>query len=67
MALHPPAEKKTECIKVWLAPALELALRRLADNDDRKLSDYIGLVLARYVFGHANRVGDEAREIQADE
>ena len=45
--------KKTEGVKVWLSEPLELELRRLADLDDRKLSDYIGLVLRRHVWGQA--------------
>lgn len=48
--------KKTEHVKVWLSEPLELELRRLADLDDRKLSDYIGLVLRRHVWGHCSRV-----------
>jgi hypothetical protein len=45
--------KKTEAVKIWLAEPLELELRRLADSDDRKLSEYIGLILRRHVFGNA--------------
>jgi hypothetical protein len=45
--------KKTGCIKVWLSEPLELELRRMADRDSRKLSEYIGLVLRRHVWGHA--------------
>lgn len=46
-------DKKTEGIKVWLSEPLELELRRLADKDERKLSEYIGMILRRHVFGHA--------------
>lgn len=45
-------DKKTESVKVWLSEPLELELRRLADREDRKLSDYIGTVLKRHVWGH---------------
>lgn len=41
--------KKTEPIKVWVTPELELALRRLADEDHRKLSPYVELILRRHV------------------
>lgn len=44
--------KRTECLKVYVCEALELELRRLAELDDRKLSDYIAVVLRRHVFGH---------------
>lgn len=36
--------------------SLETALMRLAANDDRKLSEYIKLVLARHVYGHGASV-----------
>lgn len=49
--------KKTEAVKVWLSEPLELELRRLADRDDRKLSDYIGTVLRRHVWGHGEGPG----------
>jgi hypothetical protein len=52
-------DKKTGCIKVWVSEPLELELRRLADRDDRKLSDYIGTVLRRHVWGHVPRLSDE--------
>lgn len=45
--------KKTECTKVWMSEPLELELRRLADADCRKLSEYIGIVLRRHVWGHS--------------
>lgn len=47
-----PDDKKTESVKVWLSEPLELALRRLADAEDRKLSDYIAIVLRRHAWGH---------------
>jgi hypothetical protein len=46
-------DKKTESIKVWLSEPLELELRRMADADSRKLSEYIGIVLRRHVWGHS--------------
>lgn len=52
--------KKTEGIKVWLSEPLELELRRMADRDSRKLSEYICLVLRRHAWGHAaSPVSDE--------
>jgi hypothetical protein len=56
----PDDGKKTECVKVWLSEPLELELRRLADRDDRKLSDYICLILRRHVFGHLARAGEDS-------
>lgn len=52
------AEKKTEKVYVWIPESMELELRRLADEDGRKLSDYIGHVLRRFLYGHASRVVD---------
>ena len=45
--------KKTSRVIVWITPALELELHRLAQADDRKMSDYVGVVLRRHVFGHS--------------
>jgi cytidylate kinase len=60
-------EKKTECIKVWLSEPLELELRRMADRDCRKLSEYICLVLRRHAWGHAaSTVADGEGAIRAD-
>lgn len=35
-------------------------LMKLAANDDRKLSEYVHLVLHRHVFGHLPMVRDDA-------
>ena len=57
--------KKTECVKVWLSEPLELELRRMADGDSRKLSEYIGLILRRHVWGHsASTVVDDEGAIR---
>lgn len=45
-------DKRSECLKVYVSKPLELELRRLADGEDRKLSDYLAIVLHRHVFGH---------------
>jgi hypothetical protein len=45
-------DKRTECLKVYVSEPLELELRRLAEGEHRKLSDYIAIVLRRHVFGH---------------
>lgn len=45
-------EKKTEAIRVWVEPDLELRLRRLAEQEDRSLSEYIALLLRRHVYGN---------------
>lgn len=59
--------KRTESVKVWLSEPLELALRRLADGEDRKLSDYIALVLRRHVWGHAAKVATDAEPLHRGE
>jgi len=52
-------DKRSECLKVYVSEPLELELRRLADGEDRKLSDYIAIVLRWWAFGHAaSRPGD---------
>lgn len=48
-------DKKTEQVKVWMDEKLFVDLNRLAIVDDRKLSDFIGVVLSRYVYGHGSR------------
>jgi len=41
---------KNNCeITVWLPEELELALRRLAEEDDRKLSAYVRIILQHHV------------------
>ena len=52
-------DKRSECLKVYVSEPLELELRRLADAEDRKLSDYIAIVLRRHVFGHLSPGGGE--------
>lgn len=44
-------DKKTECVKVWMSERLFVDLNRLAIMDDRKLSDFIGLLLERAAYG----------------
>lgn len=56
----PDDVKKTESVKVWLSEPLELELRRLADADCRKLSEYIGIVLRRHVWGNSASAAAEA-------
>lgn len=51
-------EKKTERLTVWLPMRLELELRRLAERDERELSNYIGMILTRHVYGHAPKCAD---------
>ena len=54
------ADKNTEDVKLHLPPGLELELRRLADADSRKLSDFIRLVLSRYVYGNRATPSEES-------
>jgi hypothetical protein len=52
-------EKKTACIKIWMAPSLELLLHRLAAADDRKLSDYLERALRAHVYGQIATLADD--------
>ena len=47
--------KKTECIKVWLSERLFKQCAHEAAIDDRKLSDFIGLCLDRYLNGNSKQ------------
>lgn len=58
MASNPPnGDKKTECIKVWMEERLFIDLNRLAMHDDRKLSEYVSVVLSRHCYGNVPRTG----------
>ncbi len=61
------ADKKTQRIPVHVSEPLELELRRLADADGRKLSDFVGWVLRQYVYGHALKISDGLDDEQEDE
>lgn len=52
-------DKKTECVKVWMSEKLFIDLNRAAILDDRKLSDFIGLVLERHAYGISRRPDGE--------
>ncbi len=54
-------EKKSEALKIWISESLLLELSKLADVDDRKLSDYVARVLERHVYGH-RRAPDAGQE-----
>lgn len=53
-------EKCTEEIKLRVTPSLLLALSRLANAEDRSVSEYMRMVLSLHCFGHAHRLGDAA-------
>lgn len=44
--------KRSEPIRIYVSEPLELALRRLAEENDRSLSEYIAPVLKKHVYGH---------------
>ena len=44
-------EKHSEFLKVWMPEKLKRALQDLADQDERKTSDYVCSVLTDHVFG----------------
>jgi hypothetical protein len=60
MASNPP-EKKTEAVRVWLEPSLELELRRNADFEGRSLSEYIARELRVLIFGKRMPRDDEGK------
>ena len=49
-------DKKTEQVKVHMSERLFMDLSRLAARDDRKLSEYIGIVLNLHVYGHSSKL-----------
>lgn len=49
------SDKKTECIKVWMTEKMFRDLSRDAMFDDRKLSDFIGLILERWAYGNTSQ------------
>lgn len=60
-------QKKTKDVKIWMSEDLELELRRLADREERKFSDYVGLVLKRHVWGHVPAHGGDGEGSMRDE
>ena len=53
-------EKCTEEIKLRVSPSLLLALSRLANAEDRSLSEYVRTVVSLHCFGHAPRLDEAA-------
>jgi len=51
-------EKCTEEIKLRVSPRLLLALSRLANAEDRSLSEYLRMVASLHCFGHACRLDE---------
>lgn len=58
--------KKTECVKVCMDERLFIDLNRLAILDDRKLSEYVHLVLWRHAYGNSNRLPPESEVPERD-
>lgn len=52
--------KCTEEFKLRVAPELLLALSKLANAEDRSLSEYCRMVLSLHSFGHAHRLEEAA-------
>lgn len=48
-------DKKTEKVSVWMSEKLFTDLSRLADGEDRKLSDFITVVLEHHAYGHLRK------------
>ena len=53
-------EKCAEEIKLRVSPSLLLALSRLANAEDRSLSEYVRTVVSLHCFGHTHRLDDAA-------
>ena len=53
-------DKKTESVKTSMSEALLLALTRMANAEDRSVSEYIERVLRFHAFGHAARLAAES-------
>lgn len=51
--------KKTECVKVWMSEKLFKEISREAAADDRKLSDFMCLVLDRWLNGNKRQMSLE--------
>jgi hypothetical protein len=54
-------EKNSEEVKLRVPESLLLALSKLANAEDRSLSEYCRTVLASHAFGHVHRL-DQARD-----
>ena len=53
-------EKCTEEIKLRVSPSLLLALSRLANAEDRSVSEYVRTVVSLHCFGHTHRLDEAA-------
>ena len=51
-----PAGKRSEVVKVSMDERLFIDLNRLAILDDRKLAEYVYLVLWRHAYGNSARI-----------
>lgn len=59
-------EKCTEEIKLRVTPSLLLALSRLANAEDRSLSEYMRMVLSLHCFGHTHRLDEACQACEGD-
>jgi hypothetical protein len=60
--MHDDVEKRVRTLPpLRVSEPLETALMRLAASDDRKLSEYVHLVLWRHCFGAAHMVAPAER------
>lgn len=58
------AEKCTEQLPLRLSSDLMLALSKLANAEDRSLSEYCRMVLSLHAFGHAYRLDQATRQCE---
>lgn len=54
------ADKCTEELKLRVTPELMLAIAKLANAEDRSVSEYIRTVLSLHCFGHNRRLEQAA-------
>jgi hypothetical protein len=47
--------KRINCVKVCFDDALFIAIGRMAAREDRKVADFIHLVVRRHVYGNYQR------------
>lgn len=54
--------KKTEAVKVHMSEELFNGIARLAERDDRSMSDYCERVLRLHFFGHGSTVHQDEKK-----
>ena len=57
-------DKRVNCVKVCFDDALFIAIGRMAAREDRKVADFVHLIVRRHVYGNYQRdvTGEEGTE-----